>query len=125
MDGSARSGDLVALFVYGTLMPGHCRWSTVEPFVADRQEATVAGRLYDTGWDYPAARFDEAGEIDGWLLVLHGGRLAEALAELDEVEGDEYDRVVVTTRAGAAAWSYAWRGRTDLLDPLGRRWEGV
>jgi gamma-glutamylcyclotransferase (GGCT)/AIG2-like uncharacterized protein YtfP len=124
--GEGQAGtDSTLLFVYGTLMPGHCRWGYVEPFVRGRRAATVAGRLYDTGWDYPAARFDAEGRIEGWVLDLHPDRLAGALAVLDEVEGDEYDRRHVTTDDGATAWTYEWRGPTDALAPLGARWEGA
>src|SRR5688572_14987975 len=121
VDAQGGTDTTTLLFVYGTLMPGRCRWGYVEPFVAAQRPAAVAGRLYDTGWDYQAARFAAsarragdgpreagtgAGTIEGWLLDLQRPRLAGALELLDEVEGDEYDRCQVTTADGAVAWSY-------------------
>ena len=46
------------LFVYGTLRPGEVRWRHLAPFVVgDGIDTTVAGDVYDTGLDYPAAKF--------------------------------------------------------------------
>ncbi len=116
-------------FVYGTLMPGHLRWPLLEPYVVDHVPGTVAGRLYDTGWGYPAARFDEAGEISGVVCVLDPARVDEVWALLDEVEGAQYQRRVVevavvdgpTVRAG----SYEFRAGHQGLADLHGRWEGV
>jgi gamma-glutamylcyclotransferase (GGCT)/AIG2-like uncharacterized protein YtfP len=111
------------VFVYGSLMPGHERWPIVEPFVAHVEVASVQGRLYDTGYGFPAARFDEPGAIPGWLLVLHPASRARALAALDEVEGELYDRVRVTTEDGEQAESYQWRGPLTGLRALDGPWE--
>lgn len=92
-----------AVFVYGTLMPGHLRWGLISPYAGDHRPATVAGRLYDTGLGWPAARFaapvdggairpgGEAGTIPGWYVELHPSGADRLLAALDEVE----DAVVV------------------------------
>src|SRR4051794_17948150 len=116
---------VAAVFVYGTLMPGHVRWPLVERFVTTRVEAAVAGRLYDTGFDYPAARFDEPGRIDGWLLELVPGVESEARAELDRIEGPGYRAVSVRTLEGADATAYEWRGPVDGMVALGSGWTGV
>jgi gamma-glutamylcyclotransferase (GGCT)/AIG2-like uncharacterized protein YtfP len=112
------------VFVYGTLMPGHLRWPLIRRLVAKVEVATVPGRLYDTGQGYPAARFDDQGEIDGWVLALHPAHRERALTALDRIEGDQYRRVDVRTLEGTAALSYEWIGALADLRPLGRRWEG-
>lgn len=121
-----------ALFVYGTLKVGHCRWPILEPFVhggaTGLTEATVPGRLYDTGLDYPAARFDHDGTIRGQVGRLVADRMQEALEVLDEVEGavvGEYRRVVVVTRDGERAWAYEFGGSAAGLPDLDGVWEGA
>ena len=100
-----------SFFVYGTQMPGHLRWSVIEPYVAERWQDVVDGRLYDTGRGYPGARFDEPGRIPGWGLTIEPARVPEAVDLLDEVEGPHlYTRMAVTTGVGRPAWSY----RVDL-----------
>lgn len=117
------------LFVYGTLLPGHLRWPILEPFVAAHHPATVVGSLFDTGFGYPAARFDDepgSGRIvEGVVVHLHAHRATEAWSTLDAVEGEGYDRVAVTTTAGLAVQSYRWRGPVDGLVLLGGRWTGA
>jgi gamma-glutamylcyclotransferase (GGCT)/AIG2-like uncharacterized protein YtfP len=120
------------VFVYGTLMVGHCRWPILEPFVeggvAGAVRSRVAGRLFDTGLDYPAARFDLVGVIHGQTFVLRSDRASEALGVLDEVEGGvegDYHRVAVETEAGVTAWSYQFGGEIEGLPDLDGRWTGV
>ena len=120
------------LFVYGTLMVGHCRWPILEPFVqgGDRgvMPSEVRGRLYDTGLDYPAARFDLAGVIHGEAFELRPGRAGEALRVIDQVEGGvegDYHRVDVRTSTGLPVWTYQFGGSTDGLLDLDGRWTGV
>ena len=109
---------MTQLFVYGTLRPGEVRWRHLEPFVVgEGREASVAGELYDTGLDYPAAIFDGEQQIFGRVYTLNEARLPDALAHLDEVEGAVrglYARVEVTTDLGEAAWAYQC-GDTALL----------
>jgi len=104
------------LFVYGTLRPGEVRWRHLAPFVIDDGiDATASGDVYDTGLGYPAARFDGAGRIVGRLYRLT--RVAEAIELLDAVEQavrGRYERVVVTTHDGVAAWAYQC-GDAELL----------
>ena len=96
------------LFVYGTLRPGEVRWHHLEPFVVgDGIDTTVAGEVYDTGLDYPAARFGGDDRIKGRVYELT--RLDEALDHLDMVEGAVrglYRRVEVLTASGHSAWAY-------------------
>ena len=114
-----------ALFVYGTLMPGHLRWPALEPFVEQRRLAMVRGRLYDTGNGYPGARFDLDGTIEGWVLELRPGARSAALATLDRVEGTLFRPVTVTTSDGVDAITYEWAGTVDGLRPVTGRWAGA
>ena len=104
------------LFVYGTLQPGGAWWHVVEPWVVGAVEASCQGRLWDTGNGYPAATFEEEHVVHGAVLELLGGRVQDALAELDEFE-NEYDRTTVETSVGTA-WTYRWRGTTMHLQPI-------
>jgi gamma-glutamylcyclotransferase (GGCT)/AIG2-like uncharacterized protein YtfP len=108
------------LFVYGTLRPGEVRWRFLEPFVVgDGIDTTVAGDVYDTGLEYPAAVFGGDRSIRGRVYELT--RLDEALAALDEVEGAVrglYHRVVVRTASGHDAWAYQCGDPTLLVRHL-------
>ncbi len=114
------------LFVYGTLRPGDVRWHFLEPFVVDGGWSdTVAGRLFDTGFDYPAAVFGDGGTIHGHTIALLEGSLARALEVLDEVEGivdGEYSRVIVRTARGVDAWAYASGTNLDLTPIASGDW---
>jgi gamma-glutamylcyclotransferase (GGCT)/AIG2-like uncharacterized protein YtfP len=119
MGDSAVSAVDAALFVYGTLRPGESRWAHLAPFVVDQGwPDAVAGRLFDTGHGYPAARFaaEHPGRITGQTLVLLGGSLDRALHVLDEIEGAVwglYRRVTVTTERGVRAFAYEYGDRDD------------
>ena len=118
----------LSVFVYGTLKPGHLRWPIVAPFVASTDVAEVAGRLWDTGRDFPAARFRDPGPhvITGVLLHLRSGTEEEAVQLLDEVEGEFlYERVEVRTTDGRPAIAYEWLGPTDAFVELDGSWTGV
>ena len=114
------------LFVYGTLRPGQQRWPFLAPFVTDEgRDATASGALYDTGNDYPAARFDRPGTIHGRVYPVHLDRLGEALELLDEVEGavvDLFRRVAITTSIGVEAWAYEYCGETAFPSIASGRW---
>jgi gamma-glutamylcyclotransferase (GGCT)/AIG2-like uncharacterized protein YtfP len=105
-------GEPTHLFVYGTLRPGEVRWHHLEPYVvADvpAVDTAVAGDLYDTDLDYPAAMFGGHGRILGRVYQLRADRLAEGLAHLDEVESavrGDYHRVQIVTESGHTAWAY-------------------
>jgi gamma-glutamylcyclotransferase (GGCT)/AIG2-like uncharacterized protein YtfP len=103
--------DIRHVFVYGTLRPGDVRWHFLEPFVVDDGVTdTVAGELFDTGLDYPAAVFNEQGTICGHTFALLDASIDRAIELLDEIEGivdGEYRRVVVRTGRGVTAWAYA------------------
>ena len=114
------------LFVYGTLRPGDVRWSMLEPFVVDGGVAdTVAGRLFDTGLDYPAAVFGGDATIVGGTYLLHSDTLDEALEVLDEEEDTVlglYRRVEVDTGRGVRAWAYEYGDGLELTEILSGDW---
>ncbi|MGI9645661.1 MAG: gamma-glutamylcyclotransferase family protein [Ilumatobacteraceae bacterium] len=109
------------LFVYGTLRPGDVRWHLLAPFVVDDgRPDTVAGRLFDTGLDYPAAVFGGEGVIVGRTYALIEGSLDRCLTTLDEEEGTVaglYRRVSVMTGHGVGAWAYEY-GDGLTLTPI-------
>jgi len=112
------------VFVYGTLMPGERLWPALAPFALAWEEATAAGRLWDTGHGYPCVCFDAAGApIPGVLVTLDPTRVAAAVDRLDHIEeeGDLYRRVEVSTSAGPA-WAYEWLGPTSGLAALPDGW---
>ncbi len=113
------------VFVYGTLMPGKCRWTALRPYAVSWQAATARGRLWDTGCGYPAARFDDdAAAVPGVVVALAPGSVDDAIAVLDGIEGEGrlYRRVEVATSAGPAL-GYEWLGPLDGLVPLAYGWE--
>lgn len=112
------TSTIQALFVYGTLRPGEVRWQHLAPYVVgEGRDACVAGELYDTELDYPAAMFGGDARILGRIYSLDERQLTDALVHLDEVEGAVrglYARVQVVTDAGETAWAYQC-GETALL----------
>ena len=87
--------------------------------------ASTGGRLYDTGWGYPAARFDEAGRIDGVVCRLDPARRDEVWALLDRVEGNQYRRREVVLDDDSIALAYEFVAPVDRFVVLDGRWDGV
>ena len=119
------SATIRHLFVYGTLQPGESRWHELAKFVrGEGVRTTVAGRVYDTGLDYPAARFSPDRPTDvirGRVYEFDDDHIDDALKRLDVVEGAErglYERVVVRTAAGPLAWAYECRDDEVLVRRL-------
>jgi gamma-glutamylcyclotransferase (GGCT)/AIG2-like uncharacterized protein YtfP len=116
---------LNAIFVYGLLKPGLRLHHVVAPFVVRSVGGRTRGGLYDAG--VPAARFDEDGEIEGFVFWLDEGRLDEALRILDDLEdeGDMYRRITidVTTDEGPVkAQAYEYLPSLDGLPAVGSSW---
>jgi gamma-glutamylcyclotransferase (GGCT)/AIG2-like uncharacterized protein YtfP len=112
-----------AIFVYGLLKPGLRLHHVAAPFVVRSKTATVHGRLYDAG--VPAARFDEDGQIDGYVFWLDP--LDEALRVLDslEDEGNEYRRIVIDARTGdgtVSAFAYEYSLSIEECPFVGTSW---
>lgn len=124
-----------ALFVYGTLMPGHLRWGMLAPHALDQRPATVPGMLYDTGQGWPAAVFGRTPtrrRVPGWVVWFSAGTLAALLPDLDEMEGigarpdpsvDPYVRIRVPIDSVTEAWAWhatrtrsSWRAVDAWLD---------
>ena len=111
------------VFVYGTLRPGDVRWPLLRPFVVDEGwKDTIAGRLFDTGLDYPAAVVDDraptGGTIIGQTFALLDASIDRCLEVLDTEEDTVdglYRRVVVTTHRGVAAYVYEYGAGLDLV----------
>ena len=89
------------LFVYGTLMPNCPNGHVLENIVGKFIPATVKGNLKDAGWSasmgYPGIKFNEDGSGD----IIHGflfysNNLINHWDNLDEFEGDEFERQEVT-----------------------------
>ena len=96
------------VFVYGTLMPGEPRWPILSPLSSSRRTDRVAGRLIDTGYGYPGL-LEGHGQVHGWVVDLAEPDVA--LPMLDAIEGTTrglYQRVLVTTGAGAVCWTYRY-----------------
>lgn len=120
--GAIRRSIVRHLFVYGTLRPGDVRWRLLADFVADDGLAdTVAGQLFDTGLDYPAAVFDQRATfgsiVVGRTYSLLADSMSECLDALDVEEGTVagvYRRIVVTTTSGVSAYAYEYGDGLDL-----------
>lgn len=114
-----------SVFVYGLLKPGFSLHHVAEPFIVSSTPGRTRGRLYDA--DVPAARFDEDGEIAGFVFRLDDEMLDEAWRILDELEdeGDVYRRVVVdvATEAGIVhAFAYEYLGPLNGRRDVGSSW---
>jgi gamma-glutamylcyclotransferase (GGCT)/AIG2-like uncharacterized protein YtfP len=112
------------LFVYGTLMPDHGRWPSLEPFVAGSPRAAqVPGRLYRTPYGWPAAIFDPHVDqlVSGVLIALEPSIAEKTLAAIDAIEGVSsglFHRVIVTAKSGERCWTYHWPASTDGFDEI-------
>lgn len=110
------SSDSDRLFVYGSLQPGSVNAHVLADVSGSWQPGSVRGRLVASGWGaelgFPALVLDpEAEAIEG--SVLTSTELDAKLDELDEFEGDGYERVraAVRLRTGdeVVAWLYQLR----------------
>lgn len=89
------------LFVYGTLAPGRPNEHVLAPLGGDWQPATVRGHLQMQGWGaalgFPGLVPDAAGEEIAGLL-FSSVDLDAFWSTLDELEGEEYARVLQPVR---------------------------
>jgi gamma-glutamylcyclotransferase (GGCT)/AIG2-like uncharacterized protein YtfP len=111
------------VFVYGTLQPTASDWWRLEPHAAGTRPARLAGTLYDTGLGYPGLRLGDGPGVEGW--VVHLDQPVRALAELDEYEGTEYQRLRVALPGGLWCWTYAWVNSIEGLRMLTAPWGGA
>ncbi|MDP6849949.1 MAG: gamma-glutamylcyclotransferase family protein [Planctomycetota bacterium] len=108
--------EICSLFVYGTLMEGECRFSSLEMISKPNKTMTTqaSGILYDCG-SYPGARFCENESLQGELFQF--SEMAPILSHCDVVEGfrgfgnteNLFDRVLLELQhrgSTVLAWSY-------------------
>lgn len=118
---TARADDGPAvdqLFVYGSSKPDRPRYQYIAHFVADSRPAQVEGLLYDTGADYPAAKFGIGRPIPGYVLTIKPGQEEDFFRQMDMIESGLFGRKSVTTLAGDRVWAYEWNGPTDGFTPI-------
>jgi gamma-glutamylcyclotransferase (GGCT)/AIG2-like uncharacterized protein YtfP len=89
------------LATYGSLAPGRSNHHQLAALDGRWLEGQVRGRLVDAGWGaalgYPALVLDPDG-VDVPVHVFESDDLPQHWARLDEHEGSDYRRVVVTVR---------------------------
>ena len=99
------------LFVYGTLRRGGD--NRFARLLSERGQfiraARVPGRLYDLG-RYPGAR--PADQPNQWILgeIFYLPEPAALLAVLDDYEGAEFERAMVSTAEKLDCWIYWYVG---------------
>ena len=89
------------LFVYGTLAPGQPNEHVLREIGGSWETATVTGTLRQEGWGaamgYPGIVLDQHGtEIHGYLFSSEN--LSDHWAEIDEFEGESYERVLTVVK---------------------------
>ena len=85
------------LFVYGSLGPGRPNEHILTAIGGTWQPATIKGHLKQCGWGaemgYPAIVLDNDGEdVSGFIFSSED--LTNHWDELDEFEGDGYERII-------------------------------
>ena len=87
------------LFVYGSLQPGGPNEHVLASVDGEWQPATVRGSLVDSGWGaalgFPALVMDENGD-DVRGHVFASSNLGDIWAYLDDLEGEEYERILTS-----------------------------
>ena len=87
------------LFVYGTLSPSRPNEHILRNIGGSWEVASVTGTLHHEGWGatmgYPGITLDKDGDkVEGFLFS--SVNIAEHWSELDEFEGEAYERVLTT-----------------------------
>ena len=85
------------LFIYGSLQPGGPNEHVLASIEGEWEPAVIRGKLVYAGWGaalgYPGLVIDADGtDIRGY--VLSSSHLGSKWAELDELEGSEYERSI-------------------------------
>lgn len=106
------------LFVYGTLAPGRPNEHVLAEVSGSWQPASVKGSLRNEGWGasmgYPGIVLSESGEtVDGF--IFESQELSSYLKQLDDFEGDGYERVktLATLENGAIVETYIYVLKSD------------
>lgn len=89
------------LFVYGTLGPGRPNEHVLTAIGGTWEKASVNGYLRPQGWGadmgYPGIVLaDNGNEIEGFIFC--SDNLDDHWDELDDFEGEEYQRVLITVK---------------------------
>lgn len=92
------------VFVYGTLLTGEC--NAYRAGDARRTPAWTTGKLYDTGYRFPAFVRDGGTRIEGELLTVND----EGFASMDRLEGypSLYRREQITVYTATGGRVRAW-----------------
>ncbi len=123
--------NAAGLFAYGTLKQQEANYLHVAPFVRNIiPDCYVFGELYDMG-AYPALVTPGKCRVRGELLISDS--LDNCLQAADEIEGDEYERILVDVfqerdRPGGCrlAWAYRFRGEISGFERLRTgEWRGA
>ena len=110
------------LFVYGSLGPGRPNEHVLNAIGGTWEEASVNGYLKPQGWGaemgYPGIVLDDTGdEIKGYLFCSED--LDDHWGELDDFEGEEYQRVLITVKTidqkAAEAYIYILREKQPIV----------
>ncbi|WP_219838602.1 gamma-glutamylcyclotransferase [Paenibacillus sp. R14(2021)] len=111
------SERLFAVFIYGSLLPGHSNHHVAAAFIQGAKPGIVHGRLVDCG-SYPALLRDVEAKASSacvrglWVVVNEQG--LKQMDELEQFHGidedNDYDRVWVedAQSAGLQGWVYVW-----------------
>jgi gamma-glutamylcyclotransferase (GGCT)/AIG2-like uncharacterized protein YtfP len=112
------------IFVYGTLKPGQSRWHILQPLADGDSSGWARGQLFDTGYGWPAAVFDEAvgDPVPGVVVAISPESISRALETLDAVEGvaDGLFRRILVDVNGRPCWAYHWPGSTTGFNRIAR-----
>lgn len=111
------------LFVYGSTMPGQSRYGYIEHYVESSTPDAVEGLLYDSGQDYPLAKFGPGEPIPGYVLTIHEDSVEQFFTSMTQMESGLFALVEVRTRSGERVRAYEWIGATDGLVRI-PRWDG-
>ena len=104
------------LFVYGSTKPGQARYDYIAHYVKDSYPDSVAGFLYDSNLDYPAAKFGAGEPIAGAVLIIHEESVEEFFAEMTQMESGLFAlKQVRTIQEKRLVRAFEWIGPTDDL----------
>jgi gamma-glutamylcyclotransferase (GGCT)/AIG2-like uncharacterized protein YtfP len=101
------------LFIYGSLQPGGPNENVLTAIGGEWEPAVVKGNLVERGWGasigFPGIVVDESGnDVHGH--VFSSSNLNAKWDYLDELEGEEYERVVtsVALRSGEKVQAHVY-----------------
>ncbi|MEO8028874.1 MAG: gamma-glutamylcyclotransferase family protein, partial [Bryobacteraceae bacterium] len=91
------------LAVYGSLAPGKANHDRLGGMLGAWRSATVRGHLRNSGWGaavgFPGLVWDPEGpEVD--VAIFESPGLPDRWADLDQFEGPDYRRILVTISSG-------------------------